>query len=71
MKRGNDTKAALLDAFDSSEKKKITGVCRLAGTTPSTFYFHFYKDGEFRREVLKKRVEYLTATINDRGENND
>jgi TnpA family transposase len=68
MQRGTNTKAALLNAFDSSEKKKIAGVCRLAGTTPSTFYFHFYKDSDFRREVLKKRVEYLTATINDRGE---
>jgi hypothetical protein len=64
MKNGDTTKTALLSAFDKSEKKKIYDVCRIAGSTPSTFYFHYYKDADFRRQVLGKRVEYLTATIN-------
>jgi TnpA family transposase len=72
MERGNTTKTALLNAIDSSEKKQVTDICRLAGIAPSTYWFHFYKDGDFRRQVLEKKREYLTEKIvaeTMRGEN--
>ncbi len=58
-----NTKTALINAFDKSEKKKIAEVCRIVGITPSTFYFHYYKDADFRKKVLKKQQEYITEQI--------
>ena len=73
MKRGTNTKTAILNAFDESEKQTIAEVCRIAGTTPSTFWFHLYKDAAFRRNVLVKRMDYLAAKLAaepiNRGEN--
>ncbi len=57
------TKPALLNAFDKSERKTIAEVCRIVGVTPSAFYFHYYKDSEFRREVLEKQREHLAEKI--------
>jgi AcrR family transcriptional regulator len=61
MKKESDTKKLLLAAFDQS--KVVAEVCRIAGVTPSAFYFHFYKDATFRREVLEKRAERLAERI--------
>jgi hypothetical protein len=58
-----NTKTALINAFDISEKKKIAEVCRIVGITPSTFYFHYYKDADFRKKVLEKQQDYLTGQI--------
>jgi hypothetical protein len=72
MKREN-TKTELLKAFDQSEKKSAADVCRIVGIVQSTYYFHLYKDPEFRRQVLEKKREYLTEKIEgetiNRGEN--
>jgi hypothetical protein len=64
MKKINTTKSDLLKAFDQSEKQTIANACRIADVVPSTFYYHLYKDSDFRRQVLEKRLEYLTATMN-------
>ncbi len=61
MKKKSDTKKELLAAFNQS--KVIAEVCRIAGVTPSAFYFHFYKDKDFQREVLEKRQEDLERRI--------
>jgi hypothetical protein len=63
MKNGTNTKTALLDAFGKSEKQTIGDVCRIAGVMPSTYYFHFYKDSDFRRQALQKKMEFLAAKI--------
>jgi AcrR family transcriptional regulator len=59
----NTTKSELLEAFNKSEKKTIADVCRIAGVTPSTFYFHVYKCGDFRRQIIEKRLEFLAAKL--------
>jgi AcrR family transcriptional regulator len=61
MKKESNTKNKLLSAFDQS--KVIAEACRIAGVTPSAFYFHFYKDKEFRREVLERRAEQIAERI--------
>jgi hypothetical protein len=63
MKKINSTKSELLAAFDKSENKQVAEVCRIVGVTSGTFYFHFYKDSEFRREVFEKRREHLAERI--------
>ncbi len=61
MKKEEKTKPRLLKAFDQS--KVIAEACRIAGVTPSAFWFHYYKDTEFRRQVLEKRREHLAKRI--------
>jgi hypothetical protein len=61
MKKKSDTKKLLLAAFNRS--KIIAEACRIAGVTPSAYYFHLYKDAKFRREVLEKRAEQLAERI--------
>lgn len=63
MKRKKSTKSELLKAFDKSERKQIVEVCRIVGVTPGTFYFHYYKDADFRREVMEKQREHLAKKI--------
>jgi AcrR family transcriptional regulator len=63
MKKESHTKKELLAAFNQS--KVIAEACRVAGVTPSAFYFHFYKDKDFRREVLEKRAEQLAERITE------
>ncbi len=70
MKRGTNTKTALLNAFEKSETQTIGDVCRIAEITPSTYYFHQYKDSDFRRQVMQKRLEFLAEKING-GKNNE
>jgi TnpA family transposase len=60
MKKENSTKAALLSAFDKSENKQVREVCRIVGVTPSCFYFHYYKDADFRRRVLESKRNHLS-----------
>jgi hypothetical protein len=60
-----DTKKKLLAAFDQT--KVIAEACRIAGVTPSAYYFNFYKDKEFRRVVLEKRAEQLAEQIAEAG----
>jgi transposase-like protein len=59
--RENKTKSEILEAFELSETKTIADVCRIVGIVPSTYYFHQYRDADFRRQVLEKRLYYLTA----------
>jgi hypothetical protein len=65
MKRGTNTKQALLNAFEKSETQAIGDVCRIAKIAPSTYYFHTYKDSDFRRQVMQKRMEFLAEKINE------
>jgi AcrR family transcriptional regulator len=59
----NDTKKKLLDAFDESRSKTIAEACLIAGVAVPTFYFHFYKDTDFKRQILERRREKLTREI--------
>jgi TnpA family transposase len=63
MKKENTTKAALLDGFDKSENKKNVEACRIAGVSVSGFFFHYYKDEIFRRQVLEKKLKHLSDRI--------
>ncbi len=56
-----DTKKLLLAAFERS--RVIAEACRIAGVSPSAYYFHFYKDATFRRAVLEKRAEQIAERI--------
>jgi hypothetical protein len=73
MKKPNTTKSDLLKAFDKSEKKTISDVCRIVGITPGSFHFHQRRNPDFRRQVMAKRLEYLTMKLavetNNGGEN--
>ena len=59
-KQHKNTKTELINAFDKSEKKTIRDACRIADVTPTCFYFHFYKDADFRAAVEQKRKEILS-----------
>ncbi len=61
MKKESHTKKELSAAFNQT--KVIAEACRIAGVTPSAFYFHFYKDKDFRREVLERRAEQIAVRI--------
>jgi ACT domain-containing protein len=61
MKKELDTKKLLLAAFEQS--KVIAEACRIVGVTPSTYYFHYYKNATFRRAVLEKRAVQLAERI--------
>jgi ACT domain-containing protein len=63
MKKQTNKKEALLDAFDQSETKQAAEACRIAGVAKSTYYFHAYKDPEFRRQVMEKQRDHLSARI--------
>jgi hypothetical protein len=63
MKPEKNKKQALLEAFDKSETKKPPEACRIAGVALSTFYFHTYRDPEFRQEVLKKQAEHVLRSV--------
>jgi hypothetical protein len=67
MKKINTTKSDLINAFDQSEKKQLTDVCRIAGVALSSYYFHLYKDADFRRQVIEKKMEILAAKLADNG----
>lgn len=61
MKNELSTKQKILTAFEKSESKNISEICRNLGITNNTYYFHFYRDLEFRRKVL----EYRRTVINE------
>jgi TnpA family transposase len=63
METKNTTKSELIKAFDKSEKKTAVDVCRIVGITPSSFYFHWYKDENFRRQVIEKKMEFLATKL--------
>ncbi len=63
MKPEKNKKRALLEAFDKSETKKAADACRIAGVALSTFYWHQYKDANFRLKVLEKQRDHLSARI--------
>jgi ACT domain-containing protein len=63
MKKEKNKKAALLDAFDQSETKRAAEACKIAGVALSTFYWHQYKDANFRLKVLEKQRDHLSARI--------
>ena len=62
MKEKNK-KPALLDAFDQSQTKKAPEACKIAGVSLSVYYFHFYKDENFRRQILEKKLKHLSERI--------
>jgi hypothetical protein len=63
MKKIKNKKAALLDAFDKSQTKKLPEVCKIAGASMSIYYFHFYKDAKFRNAILEKKLKHLEERI--------
>jgi hypothetical protein len=62
MKKEN-TKERLLNAFDQSETKQTADACRIAGVSVSAFYFHFYKDRSFHRQILEKQIKHLNEKL--------
>jgi TnpA family transposase len=63
MKIEKNKKLALLAAFDQSETKKAPEACKLAEASLSVYYFHFYKDPNFRRQILEKQLKHLEGRI--------
>jgi len=63
MKEKKSTKSAFIRAFNESESKAISDLCRIVGVSRFTFYYHFRKDADFRRQVLEKQRENLTEKI--------
>ncbi len=63
MKKEKNKKEALLDAFDQSTTKRAAEACKIAGVALSTFYWHQYKDANFRLKVLEIQRDHLTARI--------
>lgn len=63
MEKKLTTKQLILQAFDKSESKAVRAVCRTANVSPSAFYFHYYKDPEFRRQFLEKQRDQLNEQI--------
>ena len=61
------TQRKLLEAFDRSEKKSVTDVCKIAGVIRATFYFHFYNHSVFRQAWLQKQRENLANKIQTMG----
>jgi TnpA family transposase len=62
MKEKNK-KQALLAAFDQSETKKAPEACKLAEASLSVYYFHFYKDPNFRRQILEKQAQHTLRSL--------
>jgi hypothetical protein len=63
MKKENNTKERLLNAFDLSENKQIAESCRIAGVSVSTYFFHYYKNADFRRQILEKQIQHLNEKL--------
>ncbi len=63
MKKENNTKERLLNAFDLSENKQVAESCRIAGVSVSTYFFHFYKDRTFHRQILEKQIQHLNEKL--------
>lgn len=57
------TKAKLIEAFNKSESMSVTETCRIANVTRGTYYFHFYKDADFRREMLTRQQHRMAEKI--------
>lgn len=62
-KNGRKTQEDLLEAFDKSETKSISEVCRVAGISRFVFYYHLKADVDFRRAVIIKQKEKLNARL--------
>jgi hypothetical protein len=58
-----NTKTALLAAFDKSEKKTVSDLCRIVGIARFTYYYHLNKDAKFKTELLKKQREHINGKI--------
>jgi hypothetical protein len=63
MKKEKNKKEALLAAFDQSTTKKASDACKIAGASLSVYYFHIYRDPEFRQKVLEKQRDHLSDMI--------
>jgi AcrR family transcriptional regulator len=64
MKEKEDTtKSALIKAFEESETKSVSDLCRIVGVARFTFYYHFNKDAKFREEIITKQKEFLTQKL--------
>ncbi len=63
MKKEKNKKSALLAAFDKSQTKKPPEACEIAGVSLSVYYFHHYKDADFRRAVLEKQAQHILQTL--------
>lgn len=63
MKKSEMTIQKLLKAFDESETKEISDVCRIAEVSRVTFYNYFNKVPTFRRDILGKRRKNLDLQI--------
>jgi hypothetical protein len=63
MRKEKNKKAALLEAFDLSTTKKASEACKLADASLSVYYFHFYKDLNFRRQILEKQAKHILRSL--------
>jgi hypothetical protein len=63
MEKEKNKKRALLEAFDQSTTKKAPEACQIAGASLSVFYFHLYRDPEFRRQVMEKQAKHILRSL--------
>ncbi|MET0753724.1 MAG: hypothetical protein ABWZ66_10145 [Pyrinomonadaceae bacterium] len=63
MRKKGTGKKLIIEAFEKSESKTVTDVCRIAGIVRNTFYFHCRRDAEFRRQVLEIQREKLNKKL--------
>ncbi len=63
MEKDKNKKQALLDAFDQSQTKKAPEACKIAEASLSVYYFHFYKDPNFRRQILEKQAQHILRSL--------
>lgn len=57
------TKTLLIAAAEKSPDMSVAALCRQVGVTRSTFYFHYYKDADFRKSLLITRQKHLANKI--------
>ncbi|HXH69796.1 MAG TPA: hypothetical protein VNI60_05550 [Pyrinomonadaceae bacterium] len=56
-------KMALLDALDKSKTKSVLSICRAVNIQPTTYYYHFNKDANFKRQIIEKQCKHLAKQI--------
>lgn len=57
------TKSLLIAAAEKSPDMSVAALCRQVGVTRSTFYFHYYKDTDFRKSFLMTKQEHFAKKI--------
>lgn len=62
MKEKSSTEK-FLEAFDESETKEVSDICRRANLSRVTFYHHFKTDKNFKLNILERQRKNLDQQI--------